>query len=91
VFDELNEKMLQKEVRLREEALKKFVEVEKIFQKEENERMNFEKHLREDVDTRYAQDYACLRGHLRGACVAPAWPPAWRMRGHLAVGNLPAV
>ena len=44
--------MLQKEVRLREEALKKFVDVEKLFLKEESERMEFEKHLREDVDTR---------------------------------------
>ena len=46
--------MLQKEVRLREEALKKFVDVEKLFQKEESERMKFEKHLRDDVDARYS-------------------------------------
>ena len=48
----MNEKLIQKEVRLREEAIKKFVDVEKLFQKEESARMDFEKQLREDVDTR---------------------------------------
>ena len=43
---------MKKEVRLREEAIKKFVEVEKLFQKEESARIAFEKRLREDVDNR---------------------------------------
>ena len=49
----MNEKLIQKEVRLREEAVRKFVDVEKLFQKEENARMDFEKNLREDVDARW--------------------------------------
>ena len=48
----MSEKLLQKEVRLREEALKKFIDVEKLFEKEETARLEFEKQTREDNENR---------------------------------------
>lgn len=49
---EMSEKLLSKEVRLREEALQKFIQLEKLVQREESNRNNFEKQLREDNDVK---------------------------------------
>ncbi|CAK8678043.1 unnamed protein product [Clavelina lepadiformis] len=54
VVEEMSEKLLQKEVRLREEALKKFIDVEKLFEKEETARLEFEKQTREDNENRWS-------------------------------------
>jgi len=48
----MSDKLLQKEVRLREEALKKFIDIEKLLQREESARVEFEKQLREETESR---------------------------------------
>nr|XP_002123709.1 coiled-coil domain-containing protein 154 [Ciona intestinalis] len=53
VVEEMSEKLLQKESRLREEALRKFVDVEKLMQREESSRVDFERQMREDTENRW--------------------------------------
>lgn len=48
----MSDKILNKEVKLREEAMRKFVEVEKMLQREESIRLDFEKKMREDSEVR---------------------------------------
>ena len=48
----MSDKLLQKEVRLREEALKKFIDLERMLQKEESQRVEFERQLREENENR---------------------------------------
>ena len=50
--EEMSDKLLSKEVRLREEALQKFVELERMVQKEEGYRTQFEKQLREENEVK---------------------------------------
>lgn len=53
VVEEMSEKLLQKEVRLREEALRKFVDLERQLQTTQAQRMDYEKQMRDDNDKRY--------------------------------------
>jgi len=53
VVESMSDKLLQKEVRLREEALKKFIDLERMLQKEESQRVEFERQLREENENRW--------------------------------------
>ncbi|XP_032221549.2 coiled-coil domain-containing protein 154 isoform X4 [Nematostella vectensis] len=53
ISDEQNKKLLQKEIRLREEAQSKFMALEKKLREEQESRLTFEKTLREEMERRW--------------------------------------
>ncbi|XP_039248578.2 coiled-coil domain-containing protein 154-like isoform X2 [Styela clava] len=63
--EEMSDKLLSKEVRLREEALQKFIEVERQVQREEGLRIQFEKQLREDNDTKWNLQQKLMHDELK--------------------------